>query len=64
MKEKVYQMIAQQEEGYVKAYGYAEAKEKILSHLTACYGLDYDLLHIIDVTDHVSIAEYDKNKLI
>jgi len=51
LKQKIFHVIAQQESGLIKAYGIAEAKEKAFHFFQACYGNDYNLLSIVDVSD-------------
>lgn len=61
---KIFHIVAQQETGLIKAYGIAEAKEKAFHHFQACYGNDYNILDIIDISDrNISEKIYIKNRL-
>jgi hypothetical protein len=65
LQEKTYHVIAQQETGLIKAYGIAEAKEKAFHFFQACYGNDYNILNIVDITSrNISAVEYLKNRLV
>lgn len=64
LTEKIYHVIAQQESGLIKAYGIAEAKEKIFHHFQSCYGNNYNILDIIDITNrNITKKEYIKHRL-
>ena len=64
MQRKIFHVIAQQETGLIKAYGIAEAKEKAFNFFQACYGNDFNLLDIVDISGRkISNSEYLKNRL-
>ncbi len=64
MELKTYHVIEQQETGLLKAYGIAEVKEKIFNHFQSCYGNNYNILGIIDITNrNLTDSEYQKNRL-
>jgi hypothetical protein len=49
----------------IKAYGKAEVKEKAFNFFQACYGNEYQILNIVDVTERkISEKEYLKNMLV
>lgn len=47
------------ESGLINAEGKAEAREKAFNFFQACYGREYNILSIVDVTDRKII---DKEK--
>jgi hypothetical protein len=50
METKLYHIIATPESGLIEAYGVAEAKEKAFHFFQACYGNNYNILDIVDVS--------------
>lgn len=65
MESKIFNIVAIPESGLIKAYGIAEAKEKVFHFFQACYGNDYNILNIIDISGrNISENEYLKNRLI
>lgn len=59
MQLKTFHVVAIPESGLIEAYGLAEAKEKAFHHFQACYGNEYNILNIVDVTERTII---DKDK--
>lgn len=62
---RLYHVIAYQETGLIEAFGIAEVKEKIFNHFQSCYGNDYNILNIFDITDrNLSQKEINECRLI
>ena len=64
LQERVFHAVAIPQSGLIKAYGEAEAKEKAWQGLQACYGNDFNILGILDITERkISNFTYEKNRL-
>lgn len=48
---KTFHVIAIPESGLIEAFGIAEAKEKAFNFFQACYGNNYNILNIVDVSE-------------
>lgn len=60
---KTFHIIGIPESGLIEAHGQAEAKEKAFHHFQACYGNNYNILDIVDVSNR-DIRNKDKHMLI
>jgi hypothetical protein len=56
---KTFHVVATPESGLIEAQRIAEAKEKAFHFFQACYGNDYNILSIVDVSNRKII---DKEK--
>lgn len=57
---KTFHIVAIPESGLIEALGYAEAKDKAIHHFQACYGNEFNILDIVDVSNRI-IVDKDKH---